>query len=269
VSTAKELDQFYTSPALAQYFVSKITSILPYDTYEMLLEPSAGTGSFYNLLDSRRVGLDLDPKCPGVEQLNFYDYVPPIPYPSILTIGNPPFGKNASDAVKFFNSAAKFSQAIAFVIPRTFRKASLVNRLDDDFHCIFDETVPDHSFIFNDKPYDVWCCMQIWQRQSVKRPRIATKSISSASKYWTIVDPKDADFCVQRVGGRAGLVRTEDFRTYSTQSHYYIKSHNEQTLDIFKSLDYSDIKHNTAGNPSISPSELVELFLAEAQRRNV
>lgn len=267
---SKELDQYYTGPELARYFLDKVKELLPYDEYDMVLEPSAGTGSFYNLLDSRRVGLDLDPKCAGVIKQNFYDYVAPIPHGKILTIGNPPFGKNASDAVKFFNHSAPFSQAIAFVLPRTFRKASLVNRLHKDFHLVFDETVPDNSFIHDGKPYNVWCTMQIWIRKEVKRPKILIKKLIDAKEYWEIVKPKDADFCVQRVGGRAGQVRTgSDFRTFSPLSHYYIKSNNPNTLSIFQSLDYEDLKYNTAGNPSISPGELVELFFEQVRKLNI
>lgn len=269
-NNAKELDQYYTGPELAEYFLDRVKELLPYDSYDTVLEPSAGTGSFYNLLDTRRVGLDLDPKCAGVVKQNFYDYLAPVPNGQILTIGNPPFGKNASDAVKFFNHSAAFSQAIAFVLPRTFRKASLVNRLDDDFHLVFDETVPADSFIHDNKPYDVWCTMQIWIRKEVKRPKIEIKKTSDARDYWEIVDAKDADFCVQRVGGRAGQVRTgPDFRTFSPLSHYYIKSNNPNTLAIFQSLDYENLKYNTAGNPSISPGELVELFFEEVHKRNI
>ena len=267
---SKQLDQYYTNPNLARYFLGKVKDLLPYDTYDTVLEPSAGSGSFYDLLDARRVGLDLDPRYPGVQQQNFYDYVAPIPHGNILTIGNPPFGKNASDAVKFFNHSAKFSQAIAFVLPRTFRKASIINRLDEDFHLIFDETVPDGSFIHDDKPYDVWCTMQIWVRKDIKRAKIEVKKLSDARDYWEIVEPNLADFCVQRVGGRAGQVRTEiGFRNFSPLSHYYIKSNNPNTLAIFQSLDYEDLKYNTAGNPSISPGELVTLFFEEAQNRNI
>lgn len=267
---SKELDQYYTGPELACYFLTKVKELLPYDEYDMVLEPSAGTGSFYNLLDSRRVGLDLDPKCAGVIKQNFYDYVAPIPHGNILTIGNPPFGKNASDAVKFFNHSATFSKAIAFVLPRTFRKASVINRLDESFHLIFDETVPDNSFIHDGKPYDVWCAMQIWIRKDITRAKIKIHKVSDAKDYWEIVDPKQADFCVQRVGGRAGQIRTgADFRTFSPMSHYYIKSNNPNTLAIFQSLNFENLKYNTAGNPSISPGELVELFFEQAQKLKI
>lgn len=267
---SKELDQYYTSTALAEYFLAKIKELLPYDDYDILLEPSAGTGSFYNLLDDRKLGLDLDPKAPSIQKMNFYDYMPDIPYcdTKILTLGNPPFGKNSSDAVKFFNHAAPFSQAIAFILPRTFRKASLINRLNDDFHLLFDETVPEYSFIHDNKPYNVWCTMQIWVRKDTKRAKISIKKVTDARDYWEIVDSKDADFCIQRVGGRAGQIRTgANFRTFSPLSHYYIKSNNPNTLNIFQSLSFEELKYNTAGNPSISPGELVELFFAEVERR--
>ena len=66
---SKELDQYYTGPALAGYFLAKVQEMLPYDDYDTILEPSAGTGSFYNLLDTRRVGLDLDPWVPRSYQM--------------------------------------------------------------------------------------------------------------------------------------------------------------------------------------------------------
>ena len=55
-----------------------------------------------------------------------------------------------------------------------------------------------------------------------------------------------------------------DFKHYSSSSNYFIKAHHDFVLDIFKQIDFNKVKYNTAGNPSISPSELVELFVTKA-----
>jgi hypothetical protein len=257
---SRELDQFYTDPTYAAHFLNQLYGLMEFADADVLLEPSAGTGSFFNLLDPvKRVGLDLEPKAAGIQQQDFFDYQPPVGK-RIWTVGNPPFGKNASLAVKFFNRSAEFSDVIAFIIPRTFRKASVINRLDKNFHLVYDETVPANSFIFQGNSYDVWCCAQIWVRGSVSRDKIKVPSLKSISKYFTVVDPAQADFAVQRVGGGAGDIKTQNHQRFSPLSHYFIKAHDPDVLDIMKQVDFSAVKYNTAGNPSVSAGELVELW---------
>lgn len=266
---SRDLDQFYTNPEYAQQFYSKIESLIDLSGVDIILEPSAGNGSFFNLMDlSKRVGIDVDPKDPSIIKQDFFDYMPPSGK-QIITVGNPPFGKNSNLAIKFFNRAAIFSDVIAFILPRTFRKDSVINRLDKYFHLLYEEIVPDNSFIFNDNAYDVWCCAQIWIRKNELRPKIEIKSFKQVEEYFVIVEPEDADFSIQRVGGKAGHIRTSDFKSYSKQSHYFIKQKDARSLDIFKQIDFDEVKKNTAGNPSVSPSELVKLWLEAAASFNI
>ena len=265
---SRKLDQFYTDPAYARQFFKTISKTVNLNEYDHLLEPSAGTGSFYNLLDpSRRIGLDLEPKAQGIVKTDFFDWVPPTG--KIITIGNPPFGKSAGLAVKFFNRAAEFSDVIAFVIPRTFRKASIINRLAKQFHCVYDETVPDNSFIFNGSAYSVPCAAQIWQRKETPRAKIITIKLEQIKQWFELAKPADSDFAIQRVGGRAGLIRTTDRMNFSAESHYFIKAHDARVLPVFQRVNFDTVKFNTAGNPSVSPSELIELWVAEAQRQGI
>jgi len=75
---SRKLDQFYTDPVYAQQFLTTISNLVDLDQFDHLLEPSAGTGSFYNLLDTkRRIGLDLEPKAQGIIQTDFFDWTPP------------------------------------------------------------------------------------------------------------------------------------------------------------------------------------------------
>lgn len=266
---SRKLDQFYTDPAYAQQFLDTVKQHIDFKEFDHVLEPSAGTGSFYNLLDKKkRIGLDLDPKAAGVIKTDFFDWLAPVGK-RIVTIGNPPFGKNAGLAVKFFNRAAEFSDAIAFVIPRTFRKASIVNRLNLNFHCVYDETVPDNSFIFNGNTYNVPCAGQIWIRKDQPRKKIVTLKLDQIRNWFELVEPALSDFAIQRVGGRAGLIRTTDRMNFSAESHYFIKAHDSRVLPVFQQVNFDTVKFNTAGNPSVSPSELIELWVAEAVAQGI
>ena len=85
------------------------------------------------------------------------------------------------------------------ILLRTFRKASIQNRLDCDFHLLWEETVPDNTFIFRSNPYNVPAIFQIWQRRSVKR---ALRPINTTHPDFEFTTASGADFAIQRVGGR-------------------------------------------------------------------
>ena len=110
------LDQFYTTAKCAKKYYDIFVSNINIDEYDIILEPSAGTGSFYKLLpENKRIGIDLEPKYGGIEKKNFFDFVP-IKNKSYIVIGNPPFGKISSIAVDFFNKSAEFADIIAFIL---------------------------------------------------------------------------------------------------------------------------------------------------------
>jgi hypothetical protein len=271
-SSAATLDQYYTDPKFAAHFLNEVKRTINYDDFNYYLEPSAGSGSFYNLLDPvKRIGVDLDPKVAGVIHSDFLKWIPDTSITKILTIGNPPFGKNANLAVKFFNHSAKFSDAIAFIVPKTFRKTSLAKRLDSRFAMVLDIDVPEYSFIFEGSPYDVWCCAQIWVKGPMFRGSDKTYRLSEIEEFISITTPEDSDFCVQRVGGKAGLIRRkeDDHQSYSTASHYFFRINHPMAMDILESIDFSSVKNNTASNPSISPSEFTQLFIGAREKMGV
>ena len=108
--------------------------------FDLWLEPSAGNGAFYELLPPNRLGFDIrESQNPEIIIKDFLKL--PVEYFTskfnhVVTIGNPPFGKNSSLAVKFFNHCAEFSECIAMVLPKTFLKSSIQNRLNLYFKCV-------------------------------------------------------------------------------------------------------------------------------------
>jgi hypothetical protein len=256
-----DLDQFYTSEKIAKECYEEVLNRYGSRRFSVFFEPSAGTGSFFNLFPkSKRLGIDLDPKCDGVDKQDFFEFTPPM-NEKIATIGNPPFGKNASLAVKFFNTAAEFSEVIAFIIPKTFRKKSLQNRLHLNFHLRLDRDLPKESFILNGEPYDVPCCFQIWEKTSSKR-RI--QKVVLENEFFDFVKKDRADLAVRRVGGRTGKA-TNDVATSAEVSHYFLKVKGKTSpnwlIETINSIDFTKIINSTAGVKSLSKPEFISALL--------
>ena len=209
---SRDLDQFYTSKKISAWCLDKIKSHVDVNTFDYVLEPSAGTGAFFNLFDpKKRIGIDLDPQCDGVIKQDYLSFQNVIGAKYIV-IGNPPFGKNSSLAVKFFNHS-HFADYICFIVPKTFRKNSVINRLNLHFTLIEDYVVPEYSFVYNNKPYDVPCCFQIWKRTPNKRKKI--KILKSHPDFTLVKTLDDADLLIQRVGGGAGTIKTTNLNKWS------------------------------------------------------
>lgn len=256
-----KLDQFYTKQEEAEKCFNLVRDRGSSATY--WLEPSAGTGAFYKLFPETRIGFDLEPKFEGLIEGDFLTAdLSDLFYRDVITVGNPPFGKNASLAVQFFNRCASVSRIVAMILPRTFRKPSVINRLDRNFHLVHDHTLPDHSFIADGEPYDVPCCFQIWVQQPVARAKIEQ---ATQHADFAFVKRHEADFAVQRVGASAGRVKDISDQI-ADPSHYFIKAMHPNARAVMGRIDFSGVKYETAGNPSISKGELVALY--ESYRRN-
>lgn len=258
---SKELDQFYTKRSIAVECYAQFITFLKNNSIEqtVFLEPSAGSGAFYSLLPSNRLGIDLEPKIDGVICHDFLTY--PLDRSDYLTIGNPPFGRNSSLAVKFFNKCAEHSNVIAFVLPKTFKKASTLKKLNKNFHLSHEYDLPEFSFEFEDKAYNVSSVFQIWVKSST--PRVDTKSIVQHSDF-IFTTKENANFAIQRVGFAAGSIK-DNFAHVALSSHYFIEA-SDIVKNIFKNIDWNSVKYNTAGNPSISKPELIALYVEQKAR---
>jgi hypothetical protein len=264
------LDKFYTIPCFSKKCIDKTFELYNKLNFDLIIEPSAGNGSFFNQLDcSNKIGIDILPENKNIIKMDFFDYNPPINKNNILVIGNPPFGKISSIAIKFFNHSSKWSNVIAFVIPRTFRRPSVQNKLNKNFHLIYDEDVLTQPCCFTPKMM-VKCCFQIWEKKEIERPFIdlPTKHndwdflpFGELDKYGQPTPPKNADFAMRAYGGKIGEIEIIKLNELRPKSWHWIKSNiNKQKLiNIFNKLDYSD-SLNTARQNSMGRGELVRLY---------
>ena len=246
------LDQYYTKENVAASLYAIFREHFDPTHYQMV-EPSAGTGSFLRLLPLGSLAYDVEPKFPGTEMRDFLTVKFECDQP-VAVIGNPPFGRAASMAVRFFNHAASQSNAMGFIVPRSFRKASIENRLDPFFHKVREETVPDDAFIFRSKPYNVPAVFQIWERRAELR---SLRLVETQHPDFQFTTADRADFVIQRVGHKAG--RLHHNLKASPSSHYFIRGDVEA---VMRQLDFASVVGNVAGNPSLAKSELIALYRA-------
>lgn len=238
------LDQFYTKPEVAKSCID----IMDLSQYNTILEPSAGTGSFFSQIPGC-MGIDLEPKCEGVEEMDFYDWKEKVD----LIIGNPPFGRMSTAAVKFFNHAAKYTDTIAFIIPRTFRKVSLQNRLDMNFHLTSDMEIAMGAFAPDNMMAK--CCFQVWERGSPKREKII---LPTTHEDFDFVGREDADFAIRGAGSNIGVLHF-DFEGFS-DNWLFIRIHDVDNLEIFETLPYYPTAGNTVRQDAIGKGDLVYLY---------
>ena len=266
-----QLDQFYTKEEISKKYIDITFSKLNIDDYDIILEPSAGNGSFFNNLPTnKRFGIDIDPKFDNIIKKDYFDFIPNKNKKYII-IGNPPFGKISSLAIKFFNKSAQFANAIAFIIPRTFKRVSIQNKLDLNFHLIYNNDLPMSPCCFEPK-MSAKCCFQIWIKKEIKRiPIVYPKTHSDFTfiKY----GPKDnnnqptppnldkIDFAMKAYGSNCGVIKTNNLIYLRPKSWHWIKSNigKERLINRLESLDYS-ISKDTVRQDSLGQQELIHLY---------
>lgn len=267
MSQSEALDQYFTKKGLARELY-EITQQRLNDLnveFDCWLEPAAGDGSFFNLLPpDRRLGIDIDKRLDDVIEhdfLTFNDFDGLV----FVAIGNPPFGKNAGLAIRFFNKCARVSNAIAFIVPKTFNKDSVINKLDPCFHCVESQSLPDNSFEIDGVDKLVPCVFQIWIKRTKQRQRLETFRQHDDLEFLPLDRLDEATILFQRVGVRAGTFKDPDTAGgKSPPSHYYIRC-SEETAALLRTIDDWPTKHNTVGNPSISKSDLIKAYMEKKQ----
>ncbi len=73
------LDKFYTNEQYAKKCIDKVFEIYDKLMFDLIIEPSAGNGSFLNQLDHNNViGIDISPGADNILKMDFLSYTPPV-----------------------------------------------------------------------------------------------------------------------------------------------------------------------------------------------
>ena len=212
------VDKFYT----IKQNVDFIYSLINLEKFDLVIEPSAGDGVFLDYLLHHNIpfrAYDIEPHHASIQEQDFLTLELDRPDGcNILTIGNPPFGTNNSLAIRFFNKAAEFSSSIALILPKSFRKPSVINRLDRHFHLIADVNLPTEEYRNGTNLVSVPTFFQVWDRGNGIRSIIKSQVTSDKIAF---VGQDDANYTIRRVGAKAGSIcRCQSIKTI-TLFHLY------------------------------------------------
>ena len=263
--TGKE--QFYTPSELALRLVKTVSNLVGGLENKTVIEPAGGTVSFVKaakaLGANKVLSFDIEPKAEGVLLADFLLETRGLAkVTDAITISNPPFGRNNSLSIPFFNKAAQHSQYIAFVVPRSWRKWSVINRLNRNFHLIHDE---DLAIDYVDELGEmVWqkarlkTCFQIWEKRNSLRQIMKVTDFGLFSK----VKPAEADVALTVFGYSCGKVRTS-FDRVPNSTVMFLKVHDSRVLPALQKVDFSRFYRNTAYTEALSLQEIRYLINEE------
>ncbi len=257
------IDKYYTKESITTMCLDLIKTNLTINESDLIIEPSAGNGSFIpgiKKLTSNYLFYDLEPEHDEIVKQDYleYDYSGVIDkYSAIHIIGNPPFGRQSSLAIKFIKKSCEFCSTISFILPKSFKKDSLKKTFHANFHLSFEVDLPDKSFLVDGIEYTVPCVFQIWE----KKPDVRTIAQKVEPRYFTFVKKTESpDISFRRVGVNAGTIDTNTNK--NIQSHYFIKfTNNTPVEDNVRQLSTIVYEfNNTVGPKSISKQELIHKF---------
>jgi predicted RNA methylase len=258
------IDKFYTKNDVVDICIQIIRDNVEFNNNDAIIEPSSGNGSFIDgikSLSKNYIFYDLQPEHDEITQQDYLLFNPQeikSKYENIHVIGNPPFGRQSSLAIKFIKKSCEFADSVSFILPKSFKKDSLKNKIPSKFHLIFEYDLPSYSFLVNEVEYDVPCVFQIWKKMTNNRPVVEKLE---PLHFIFVNKSNEPDISFRRVGVNAGVI-DKNVEEKSIQSHYFIKFTNGKSIDeniLLLSHMIFDF-NNTVGPKSISRQELIYKF---------
>jgi hypothetical protein len=252
-----EEDKFYTKRSAVELLIKNIDI----ENYDLIIEPSAGDGSFLDFIDKYNyIALDISPEDSRIVKYNWFDFKLDVVYNKILVIGNPPFGNQGNLAIEFIKKSAELNvDTIAFILPKSFKKHTIQNRIPLNYHLENEIDMKDDSYTLLGVDYSVPSVFQIWKKRNKNRSVI---KLPTTTNFFDFVNKSDdPNISFRRVGFYAGRIYDE-VSDKSEQSHYFIKENGKLSIfEIKKILNGINWKHdNTAGPRSIGKGELIAEF---------
>lgn len=287
-ATMATLNKFYTKAETIKICYNAIKKYLKIGKKDLIIEPSAGDGSFINIIKSlsdNYIFYDIKPEHPDVIKANFlktsiYTSGPKGPEGpegpkgpegqsgpkgkerKVHIIGNPPFGYKSSTAIKFIKHSANILKAdsISFILPISFRKPSFQKSFPLNYHLISEIRLPTNSFTYFGETKKIKTVFQIWKRKNINRRR-PSKLLPAA--WYKFVKKENSDISIRRVGSNAGFakLRTADD---NINTHWFIKLNNISISNYQKILlKLNKIIYNRTNNVaaiSISKQDIIRSY---------
>ena len=258
------IDKYYTNDIVVELCLNFVKKYIQINIDDLIVEPSAGNGSFITGIKSLTNNFkfyDLEPDNDEIIKQDYLLYNHDIiknAFSKIHIIGNPPFGRQSSLAIKFIKKSCDYCDSVSFILPKSFKKDSLKKAFPLKFHLIFEIDLPNKSFLVDGIEHDVPCIFQIWEKKSIDR--IVNEKLEPLN-FRFVEKTENPDISFRRVGVNAGTI-DDKMNEKSVQSHYFIKFTNGKSIsDNINNLSTITYEfNNTVGPKSISKQELIFKF---------
>ena len=168
--------------ALQLYVCLLKTLGIKLDDY-VFIDPSAGTGRFYDIFpEDRRIGMDISPRGnTEILEQDFLTWRPPREGKYIV-VGNPPFGLRGHLALQFINHASEFADITAFILPQLFGsdgKGAPGKRVKT-YSLAYSESLRPDSFTYPDgRTVNVSTVFQVWTKSGKQKIPVVVKKDAS------------------------------------------------------------------------------------------
>jgi len=265
-------EKYYTNGSLAKRCADFTKQLLPQKMFDLVVEPSAGGGAFIPHIahfGKRILALDIEPQGDGVAQGDFLLFpVERFKKQSVLTIGNPPFGARGKLAMSFIEKASQYSNAIAFILPRSFKKDTFTNRIPRQFHLLGQFDCDDFATPEGDK-VSVKCVFQVWEKRD--SPRKVTERIVDHPDFelkhahmsrisgQQREELNSYDFAIAQVGSNFA---PKDVGAVKSGSYWFVKARTQGVREVFAVLDFSFLDGMNTVFKSLSKKDIVQAYIA-------
>ena len=281
------LDKFYTQDHVAKQCFEFLHSQLNISENAIYLEPSAGAGSFINLL-SHYIALDIAPEDDRIKKQDYLKYE--VDKENFITIGNPPFGNRSKLAIDFFNKAATMSDVIAFILPVSFMKWSVQKNLSSNFALYNYLYLEPESFTSNGKPYSIRTVFQIWVKKGsqydnginlrlTKQPPISHEDFKiwqynatpEAVKYveedWKYATYRQGYHDYNQIFTRKNYDYIKEKMTADKkkQQFFFIKPLTEEAENLILNMDFNALAERNTATPGFGKGDFVSYYI---ERKN-
>ena len=280
----KDKDQFYTPTETAHkcfgIFQEFLTKVGETDTEYTYIEPSAGEGSFLEVLPKdRTLSMDIEPKVENIDTQDYLSWLPSDNNQKYIVFGNPPFGLRGQLALKFINHSASFADYVCFILPQLFESdgKGVPRKRVEGFNLVHSEKLDTSFYEPSKKEVKVNCIFQIWSKKHTSDKYTIQKTDSDVVKIYSLSDggtPSttrnrkmfyDCDIYIPSTCfGKDNMTYYTTFDKLPRRRGYGIvfNKNKETNIQKFKNIVWSDVAFlSTNSAYNIRTSQITEQFV--------
>lgn len=184
-------DQFFTPKSLVQkcWDTFNEKTKLNLENY-IFIEPSAGDGSFLNILPTNTIALDIEPRKEGITKQDYLLWKPENKDKKYIVFGNPPFGLRGHLALNFINHSFEFAEYVCFILPQLFEsdgKGSPRKRVQG-YNLIHSEGFSEMFYTPDNQDVKINGVFQIWSKNTTNESYKIKNNKDSKIKVYSLSD---------------------------------------------------------------------------------